>query len=469
MTHIMQSLYDKCPYGIQNIMLSSYGLYLNYQRYGRRFIQQSEEFGKMQWWDYDRLVGYQNTRLRNMIAHVYDNVPYYRKIMKKEGLKPTDIQSQEDLWKLPLLTREDIKKNFNDLIAESLGAVQKKRLIKGHTSGTTGSPLEFYWDRETCLINNVVHWRQKYWAGLQMHDRCAVLLGRTIVPIKQEKPPFWRMNYTHNTLWLSSFHLTSKNLPLYVQTLRELKPRYIEGYPSTLYILAKYLESKGETLELTAALTSSETLYPYQRTTIENSFACKVYDYYGLAERVVFASECESHVGHHINMDYTITEVVNDNGSHVGTEKMGWIVGTGLYNYAMPLIRYKTNDISAIKAKKCACGRAFPLLEDVTTKAEDIITTGDGRFISSSILTHPFKPLTNIVKSQIIQEDVKNIRIIIVKGPSYNNQDTELLISEMQKRVGADMKIHIEYTDEIPATASGKFRWVISRVPLSIA
>jgi phenylacetate-CoA ligase len=134
----------------------------------------------------------------------------------------------------------------------------------------------------------------------------------------------------------------------------------------------------------------------------------------------------------------------------------------------MPLIRYQTNDVTALKTKECPCGRKFPLIEDITTKAEDILTTKDGRYISPSVLTHPFKPLHNVVESQIIQEDLEHIRIKIVKRETYNNGDSKFLLDEFKKRLGAETKIEIEFVDSIPRTKAGKFRWVISKVPLQL-
>ncbi len=107
-------------------------------------------------------------------------------------------------------------------------------------------------------------------------------------------------------------------------------------------------------------------------------------------------------------------------------------------------------------------------MEDVTTKAEDIVTTPDGRYISSSILTHPFKPMHNVAESQIIQEDREHLVIKLITLPSYSEKDTQYLMDEFRKRLGDDMKIKIEFVDSIPRTASGKFRWVISKVPLGM-
>lgn len=165
-------------------------------------------------------------------------------------------------------------------------------------------------------------------------------------------------------------------------------------------------------------------------------------------------------------MDFGVTEILTKHNQPVALGEMGRIVATGLHNYGMPLVRYQTSDISSIRARKCSCGRGFPLMEDVTTKDEDIITTSDGRLISPSVLTHPFKPMHNVEESQILQEDRKHIRIKIVRRPDYEEKDTQYLLNEFKKRVGNDMKIEIEFVDSIPRTKAGKFRWVISKVPL---
>ena len=459
----LQKIYELMPQPFQTLALNAYAFKIHLERFGKKFERLLEEFIKHEYLPETALEEYQNHKIRKLIKHAYETVPYYHEIMKKRKLKPKDIKTKEDLTKLPLLTRETVKENLSRLISKKF---KRSQLIMGHTSGTTGSPLQFYWDHHTCLINNVVDWRQKMWAGLKYGERYAVLLGRMIVPPNQKKPPFWRMNYLHNQLWLSSFHMSEKNLKFYLEKLKDFKPKVIEGYPSTVYILAKYLDTKGKTLPLTAVLTSSETLYDFQRETIEKVFQCKIFDFYGLAERTVFATECDKHEGHHINLDYGIMEIVNDKGEPVKEGEMGWIVGTSLHNFGMPFIRYKTNDVTRLKIKKCACGRTFPLMEDVTTKAEDIIVTKDGRYISPSVLTHPFKPLHHVKMSQIIQEDLENIIIKIVKADGYNDEETNALISGLKARLGKEMKMHIEFVDEIPQTKAGKFKWVISKIPL---
>ncbi|HVP06633.1 MAG TPA: hypothetical protein VMS71_02235, partial [Candidatus Acidoferrum sp.] len=418
---------------------------------------------RQQWFTREQLKEYQDERQRMLVNHCYERVPYYRDLMTKNKLKPSDLRSVDDLAKLPPLTRDDIRTHLHEMVADN---IDHSRLILGHTSGTTGSPLEFYYDAYTCLIKNVADWRQKRTAGINPGDRMAFFLGRVVVPITQTKPPFWRKNWLLNHLFFSSFHMSPSNLAIYAQQLKSFRPAAVEGYPSTMFIIASYLLSTNQTFPLKAAFTSSETLFPHQREAIEKAFECKLYDFYGMAERVVFATECEAHKGRHLNEDFGITEVMSADGSPAKPGEMGRICATGLHNFAMPLLRYVTSDITALKTSPCSCGRQFPLMEDITTKDEDIITTLDGRYISSSILTHPFKPMHMIEESQIIQEDRDHIRIKIVRRPDYQDKDSEHLLSEFRKRVGEGMKVEIEFVNSIERTKTGKFRWVISKVPL---
>ncbi len=455
--------YNISPQFIQTMILNAYAVKIHFERYGSKFKDVQAELNHTEYFSPDEINHYQENRLKKLLQHAYHSVPYYRESFDRIRLKPEDIKSKDDLYKVPILTRDNVRNNLHKLISTDY---KKKDMVLGHTSGTTGSPLEFYWDINTCVYTNGVDWRQKQWAGVKYGDPIAVLLGRMIVPASSTKPPFWRMNYLHNQLWLSSFHMTIDNLRHYLDKLIKFKPVAIEGYPSTVYILARYMVANHLSLPLTAVFTSSETLYSIQRETIEKAFKCKVFDFYGLAERVLFATECEAHSGRHLNFEYGLTEIVDRMGHPLENGKTGVVVSTGLQNFGMPFIRYKTSDVSQIVKNYCSCGRYMPLLDDVTTKAEDIVVTSDGRMISPSVLTHPFKPMHNIEKSQIIQEDIRQIVIKIVKRPDYSENDTRILLTSFKERVGSDMDVRIEFVDDICATKSGKFRWVISKVPL---
>lgn len=464
----LKQLYNLCPVFLQNSILSGFSILLDRERYSGKYKFFQDLLSKTQWYTESDLIAYQENQLEKLISHAYETVPYYRQIFQDRKLVPEDIKKLSDLQKLPLLTKHDIKNNFNKLISTKY---KIHKLKKGHTSGTTGSPLEICYDSSVIYITYATLNRQYKWADASLErfgDKIAVLRGNVIVPLTQKKPPFWRNNYFHNQLLLSSFHLSRKNLPFYLQEIKRFEPKILDGYPSTLFVLAKYLKNIGEKLPLHAVISSSETLYDFQREIIEESFQCKMFDYYALAERVVFATECEKHGGHHLSSEYGITEILDHDNQPVSDGTEGKMVGTSLHNFGMPMIRYVTDDMTAIKQEKCACGRALPLMEDVTTKAEDMLTLKNGRLISSSTLTHPFKPLYSVEESQIIQEDYDQIRINIVPNEKYQNTDAEHLIKEFQTRLGSDVNIEIKIVDKVPRTKSGKFRWVISKVKLGI-
>ena len=214
-----------------------------------------------------------------------------------------------------------------------------------------------------------------------------------------------------------------------------------------------------------AVLTSSETLHTAQREALGAAFQCRVFDFYGAAERVIFAGECDTHGRKHLFDEYGVTEFVDDDGRALPAGKAGYMVGTSLWNRGMPLIRYQTSDIARLETSSCACGRGLGVLSDVATKAEDIVVTPDGRFISPSVLTHPFKPFDQILKSQIVQDAPDHLEVKIVPSTAFTDAHRLALEAGLRARVGAAMHIDTRLVDALPAEPSGKFRWVICRVP----
>lgn len=459
---MLQDFYNNSPYFIQRLLLNLYATKIHQERYGNKFKSIFSGLEKTQNFMKDQIIEYQTNKFISIIKHAYQTVPYYKKLFDQHGINQTDIQSLDDAKKIPLLTKDDIKNNLNELISSKF---TRKKLVMGATSGTTGTPLKVLWDQNTCVYTNAVDWRQKSWASVYYGDKIAQLLGRPIVSPKKTKKPFWQIDHIHKQLWMSSFHLSDENIIHYVDKLSSYKPVAIEGYPSTLYILAEYLNRNNIVLPMKAAFSSSETLLPFQKEEIMRAFSCNLFDFYGLAERVIFATECEFHDGKHLNFEYGYTEIVDDVGHNVENGENGYLVSTSLQNYGMPLIRYKTTDITQFKSGTCKCGCHMPRIENITTKAEDIVVTPEGKMISASILTHPFKMVNGITKSQIIQEQTNHIILKLVTDDRYNKNEENSLLENIRYRVGANIDISIERVNDIPRTKSGKYRWVISKVP----
>ena len=402
----------------------------------------------------------QDERVRELIKYAAERVPLYRRLWAEYGVVTGQIQGVADLARLPLITKAVVREAGQDLLAHP----RPGRLTPGHTSGTTGSPLSVYYDRPMVVAANAADWRQKRWAALELGEWCGLILGRITVPPAQQRPPFWRVNYIQRQVWFSAFHLSEENLPCYVAAIRAHRLRFLEGYPSTLFILARYLTRRGERLPMRAVLTSSETLHSVQREALEAAFDCRVLDFYGAAERVIFAGQCDKGGHKHLFDEYGVTEIVDGEGRPRPDGQEGVMVGTSLWNHGMPLIRYQTGDVSRRDRGRCVCGRGLGLLSDVATKAEDVVVTPDGRFISPSVLTHPFKPFDQILKSQIVQDSLDHLDVFLVPSAGFTDAQRAALVAGLRSRVGQAMRIDTRLVEDIPMEASGKYRWVICRV-----
>lgn len=456
---IASSIYNNSPYYLQNIAVSAYGYYFRKKNLNKDVFRALNELEKTQWYSKSDLEKYQNKKLKLLIKHAYENVPYYHKIFRDNKLTPDDIKTKDDLVKLPYLTKDDIRQNFNNLIAKN-HKINQLELV--HTSGTTGSPLEFYWDNNVQIIENAFIRRHWGWAGFGINDTRITLRGNVIVPLSQKKKPYWRYNLPEKQIFFSSFHMNSQTIGDYIKKIMEISPKAIQGYPSAIYTLAKYMFENDITIPVDLIFTSSEPLYDVQRDVIEKQFQSRIYDLYGLSERTVAAGQC-SEGNYHIFSEYGLVELLDDN-EIISDNKFGEIIATGLNNYGMPLIRYKTGDITKLYDDSCKCGRHLTLMEPIKTRMRDIIVTGDGLILPPATLSLAFKNRINIEKSQIIQESRNKLKIKIIKRPGYSENDTNLLFNDLISIVGGNTDIEFEFVNEIPLTETGKYRWIISKI-----
>jgi phenylacetate-CoA ligase len=445
--------------------MNAHGARIHVHRYGAPFRQRLAEFSALERAGRGKLDFYQSRQLQRVVRAALAGSSYYRALFADLGMSEESIQAPADLVRLPILTKNLLRERERDVVT---APSPQRGWMHGHTSGTTGSPLSLWYDRETCIATNAGDRLQKRWAGVADHEWVGLLLGRQVVPSTVTTPPFWHANHAQRQVWFSSLHMSEATLALYAQEIRRRKLTVMEGYPSTLYVLARYLLERGERLPLRAVFSSSETLLATQREAIETAFAAPLFDFYGHAERAIFAIECDQHQGKHLVEPFGITEIVDEHDQPVPDGQFGYMVGTSLFNRAMPMLRYRTGDISAIDRTPCPCGRTFVRMADVSTKAEDIVVLPDGRWLSPSALTHPFKPFPDIRESQIIQESVGEIVVKVVASDAFTAEREAELQRGLRERLGAGVDVRLERVAHIDREKSGKFRWVISRVPHSM-
>jgi phenylacetate-CoA ligase len=330
--------------------------------------------------------------------------------------------------------------------------------VVGKTSGTTGTPLHIY--RSMDSVRWEVAFKERHWAwsGFEAGMPRASLRGDAVIPLDQTRPPFWLFNRFDNQLFLSSRHLKAPFIGQIAETLRKFRPRMLEAYPSTAFALARYLDSQNERLEIPFIYTGSEIVYRYQRELIEQRIG-KVLDFYGMAERVAFASECEAG-SLHVNSDYSLVEIVDE--SNRATDGLGFVVGTTFHNLVMPLVRYRTSDQTRWKPGSCACGRPYPMIEPIEGKFEDVVHGAEGEPISPSLITFAFKGVHHIDSSQVAQVRPGVWEIRLVAGPGYTDEDGRQVIRNIHTMVDAKIEAYTKLVPDIPRTAAGKYRWVVN-------
>jgi phenylacetate-CoA ligase len=437
--------------------LKDFGKY--YLRNGKLFDKYLAELEEAENYSSLELKQYQEEKLKRIVNVAYKHIPFYRRVFQEKKLVPNDIQTIEDLQKLPIIDKGTVRAHFKELKNNNHRGI----VNKGRTSGTTGTPSVFLRDMESINLESAAIIQHQRWANVRRGDKRVFLRGERVVPIERDKPPFWRFNRFKNQLIMSSYHLAEQYLPYYVRKIKEFSPKILEAYPSTAYILVQYLEKMDDSLDIPVVHTSSEPLYPHWRKLIENRLNAKIFDWYGMAERVCFAGECEAHVGLHTLSGYGITEFVKPSTNETD-ESEGVIVGTTLNNFIMPLIRYRTNDLSNAIKGSCTCGRKYPRIHPIETKYENIIITPDGKYISPSLLTFCFKSASNVEMSQIVQSKDGSIKIRIVGNKSFREQDRGYVISGIRDILGDNIQITAELVENIERTKGGKFQWIISEV-----
>ncbi|MDD5625827.1 MAG: phenylacetate--CoA ligase family protein [Patescibacteria group bacterium] len=417
-------------------------------------------FQKTQWQPYKLLKNHQEVQLKKLIDFSYKNVPYYTKLLDKMGIKPSDIATIKDLEKLPVLTKETIKENWQDFIPKNINELKH---LGGSTGGSTGASLKYRMSKEDYEKGVALLYRWWGYGGYKLSNKVAIIAGSSLVPTSKSESKKKIQDFFFNFRHYSSFEMSQKNLFKYFDNINEWKPGFIMGYASSIYLFAQFIQDNNLKLNFKpkAILTTSEKLFDKQRIFIESIFNAKIFDGYGLNDGGVTAFECEKHCGMHIDMERSILEVVDDRGEQI-INQQGKILATSLYNYALPFIRYDTGDLGIISDKKCSCGRGTPLLKEISGRITDFLKINN-IIIGSPVLTVLMGKF-DINQYQIIQDHPTSITIKIVKGKTYNEKsDEEFIKKSFYSHVG-EFDIIFEYANSIPIAEGKKYKFIINNL-----
>jgi phenylacetate-CoA ligase len=423
-------------------------------RYGKPYTDALSLLKESEMWDKKTLIAYQEKHLHQLIEHCYANVPYYREVFQHRGLSPRDVQTVDDLKKLPLLTKEIVKKRKKDLIATNISFLQRDAAF---TSGSTGAPLNFYMDSTTRPMERALALRHLQWLGYEKGNRVAVF---KVLPLADPKQ-FYQYFRGSGELRISFRDMSESRLQKTVDLLEEFNPAFLSAWPSSLYILARWMERNSRTISRPPRfiVTGSENIYPQMTKRIEKVLQAPVSDFYGQEESVAIAMQCSEAQGYHVQMEMGVVELLPFR------EGMLEIVGTGLHNTVMPFLRYKTGDLTTDGNGPCPCGRKHPIIPGIIGRESDLIVTPEGRIVSPLLLNYPFHRLEEIKEGQVIQEDIKNIRIIVVPWESISQATKDRLKAGIESCLASPgMNVIVEEVEHIPRAGSWKKAFVVSHL-----
>jgi len=407
----------------------------------------------------------QSKKLRAIVKHAYENVPYYHKLFNSVNLKPNDIKTREDLVKVPITNKKILQKL--PIIERISRGVNISKCVKCRTSGSTGEPLDIFLSRKELSCRIAMQTRVY---GLNLKEKKVSALDCEAAPAKGSPAMIFeraRKYLNHLGLWKRYYFSLLEEPKQLVSKLLEIKPDVIETQPSTMKLITQFVKENNITgIAPKLIFTRAELLNREDRRQIQSVFGARLVDLYGAIEFGIVARECDKHSGYHINSDILLVEAIKDSKQVFDEE--GEIVCTDLTNYTMPFIRYSLGDIVVLSKERHDCGNSFPLIRLIQGRSNDFITLPSGKFIAPVVLLLTFENIEGISQYKLVQENINMFTVQIVKGQNFKETTIEELRNALLDVLGREARVNISIVNEIPKEKSGKVQPIVSQIPVDL-
>jgi phenylacetate-CoA ligase len=402
---------------------------------------------------------FQQDSLKSLILHAYRYVAYYHRIFDEVGVVVNGEVNLSRFESIPILTKEIIRKYPQELISRDY---RKRRWSHNSSGGSTGEPIHLMQDYTYRKWGDASfqYWYKSILGIDEARARKVVLWGsmRDLLTGKED----WKVrlaNWASNTIFLNSFRMTEEEMKRYIRVINDYKPELVRGYATSLYELCRYARKSGMQLYTPRAVVSTaDMLLPEMRTSIEDQFGTKVYNFYGSRETNNLAGECKNGLMHVLGF-HNYVEVVNAQDKAVKEGEEGRIVVTNLHNYVMPLIRYEIGDMAKIGPMLCGCGSILPTLNGLEGRISDYFIKEDGTLVSPHAIINRLRQISRVQKFQIIQEDYESIRVVIVPNGEPQERDKMTFEKSIQNILSKDCKVTWDFVTDITQTPQGKHRY----------
>ncbi len=432
-----------------NFRLRDYILYPLAIKSHHDFLQKS------QYWSSEERRRWTQERLDQILRYAVKNVPYYKRTLSPFEPYFNEMIDNLDLRSLPIITKDIIRKHYKELISEKSSDFRPRM---DRTSGSTGTPMQFLLDKKSDINNFAAVWRVLNWTGYKFGKRYASI----DTTFEKQTKRLSVYDIKQNCIHLPFVNLNKNNVKEFIKILQKFNPTVIKSYPSALALLCHWIQATGIDYRPKAILTCAEPLLEHQKKTINEILQCPIFDYYGQNERACLVSTCEKG-SYHIHEEYSFVELIRKNNQPLISGEQAQIIATTFDNFAMPLIRYQTNDIAVLDHNlSCECGRTYKTIEKVIGRSEDYILTPEGRHVTR--MDVPFKYTLGIQEAQIVQKQVDKIEIRIIKSPTFQQKDLDDLLHHLRLRLGQSMEIEFKFINELLVGENGKKKFIISEM-----
>ena len=450
------TLYGHLPVSLKALATAARGATFARKRYGATYRRVLAMLPESERWEPDQTRAWQRAQLATLLDEAHRTTDYYA------SLDPDAVRHAVetlDLSGLPLLPKAIFK-------AKREAFVNRERRVAfvSKTSGTTGSPMKVVYDRESVQQRVAFVDRQREWAGGHARGRSVRLSGHHLVAPDRRHPPYWMANPAENQLLLSTYHLGPETLPSVLDKLVAYAPEFIDGYPSSVRMLARGAAELGRRIpSLVAVITTAEALDPDARLEIGEAFGVPVLDYYSASEGVPLIQEC-LHGRYHLRPESGIFEFLRPDGTPAGPGERADLVATSFTQWMMPQVRYVCGDSVVLDERPdvpCPCGCRHPTVAGIDGRREDLALAPDGRWIG--LLNHrTLKTFDCILGSQVVQTAPDAFTLRLVAGPEF---DLDVLRPQIAAKfaaaLGQPVTLHYDLVESLPRGANGKFRSVI--------
>jgi len=394
---------------------------------------------------------WQSDRLRQLIEHSYNNTVFYKELFDAHKIKIDDIRTVEDLRKIPTLTKNDIKKNYDKLVAKNAYSIP--HIIK-KTGGSTGEPLVFLMDKDSWSFinaNTILNWeRSSYRYG----DKY-VSLGSTSLFVNEKKSlKHWVYYQLKGNMGLNGINMSDETCLLYLNLIEKKGIKYLYGYASALYLLAKYALNNNYKTNIKVCFTTSEVLTPVFRDTIFKAFHCQIVDCYGAHDGGIIAF---NHTNDYFEVGYNCIVNTDDNNN---------ALLTNLFNYAMPFINYQVGDgVELYHDVDDLYAYNGQVIKSVNGRQSEILKFSNNRTITGPGFTILFKEIP--VEYYCLEKTTDSSVICwYTSNEALSKQIESLILLTLSKQLGDEVKIDLKQADTPFLSKSGKQKYIIDSAPI---